>query len=213
MELDPNDAESVWRDGDMVYTSVAQVFSSEIEPFALRGTTVPHDQRRARQPYLTENQAGVLMDEVLDTYQHLTGVLPSRVVVHKTSLYQPEEEKRFRRSIEARVSGCDLVWMRSTAFRLIRRGTQEPWRSTLCTIGDERYLFTSGYVPWWDEYPGPHIPSRLQIGACGPTNIRDRAKEILVDKNELELKRDARISCFVNIFFGSVFRGTTGTTL
>ena len=132
------------------------------------------------------------MDEVLDTYQHLTGVLPSRVVVHKTSLYQPEEEKRFRRSIEARVSGCDLVWMRSTAFRLIRRGTQEPWRSTLCTIGDERYLFTSGYVPWWDEYPGPHIPSRLQIGACGPTNIRDRAKEILIDKNELELKRGNR---------------------
>jgi hypothetical protein len=69
--------------------------------------------------------------------------------------------------------------MRSTAFRLIRKGTQEPWRGTLCTIGDESYLFTSGYVPWWDEYPGPHIPAPLQIGSCGSTDIRLRAQEIL----------------------------------
>src|SRR3546814_15248295 len=69
--------------------------------------------------------------------------------------------------------------MRSTAFRLIRKGTQEPWRGTLCTVGDEHYLFTSGYVPWWDEYPGPHIPAPLHLGSCGPTDIRQRAAEIL----------------------------------
>lgn len=69
--------------------------------------------------------------------------------------------------------------MRSTAFRLIRKGMQEPWRGTLCTIGDESYLFTSGYVSWWDEYPGPHIPAPLQIGSCGATDIRERARELL----------------------------------
>ncbi len=164
---------------DVVYASVAQAFSNEIEPFALKGSTLPHDQRRDRQPYLTEAQAKVLMDDVLDRYQHVAGVLPARVVVHKTSIYQPEEELGFRSAAEARTSACDLIWMRSTAFRLIRKGMQEPWRGTLCSVGDEHYLFTSGYVPWWDEYPGPHIPAPLQIGACGPTDIRQRAKEIL----------------------------------
>lgn len=167
------------REGDMVYASVAQAFSNEIEPFALKGSTLPHEQRRDRQPYLNESQAKDLMDDVLDKYQDLAGVLPARVVVHKTSLYQPEEESGFRRAAESRVSVCDLVWMRSTAFRLIRKGTQEPWRGTLCTVGDESYLFTSGYVPWWDEYPGPHIPAPIQIGACGATDIRQRANEIL----------------------------------
>lgn len=167
------------REGEVVYASVAQAFSSEIEPFALKGSTLPHDQRRDRQPYLNEAQAADLMQDVLDKYQDLAGILPSRVVVHKTSLYQPEEEAGFRSAAEDRVPVCDLVWMRSTAFRLIRRGMQEPWRGTLCTIGDESYLFTSGYVPWWDEYPGPHIPAPLQIGSCGPTDIRQRAKEIL----------------------------------
>jgi hypothetical protein len=167
------------RDGDVVYASVAQAFSNEIEPFALKGSTLPHNQRRNRQPYLNEDQASGLITDVLDKYEALAGVLPARVVVHKTSDYQPEESAGFRNSAESRVPVADLIWMRSTAFRLIRKGTQEPWRGTLCTLGDESYLFTSGYVPWWDEYPGPHIPAPLQIGSSGSTDMRQRAQEIL----------------------------------
>lgn len=167
------------RDGDVVYASVAQAFSREIEPFTLKGSLVPHHQRRDRQPYLTESQASDLITQVLREYENRAGVLPSRVTVHKTSHYQPEEEAGFRKTAEARVPVCDLLWMRSTALRLIRKGTQEPWRGTLCTLGDESYLFTSGYVPWWDEYPGPHIPAPLEIGSCGETDIRQRAREIL----------------------------------
>jgi len=167
------------REGDVVYASVAQAFSNDIEPFALKGSTLPHDQRRNRQPYLNQAQAAALMNDVLDKYENLAGVKPARVVVHKTSLYEPEEEEGFRSAAESRVPVCDLVWMRSTAFRLIRKGMQEPWRGTMCTVGDETYLFTSGYVPWWDEYPGPHIPAPLQIGACGETDMRQRAREIL----------------------------------
>ena len=166
------------REGDVVYASLAQAFSNEIEPFALKGALVPHDQRRDRQPYLTDAQAAALMTEVLDKYEALAGMPPTRVVVHKTSIYQPEEEKGFR-AAAARISACDLVWMRSTAFRLIRKGMQEPWRGTLCTCGKASYLFTMGYVSWWDEYPGPHIPAPLEIGTCGSSDIRERAREIL----------------------------------
>jgi hypothetical protein len=57
---------------------------------------------------------------------------------------------------------------------------QEPWRGTLCSIGaDEHYLFTTGYVPYWDEYPGPHVPAPLQIGCPHETDIRERSREIL----------------------------------
>lgn len=167
------------REGDVVYASVAQAFSNEIEPFALKGSLVPHEQRRERQPYLNEEQAATLIKEVLDKYEALAGMLPKRVVVHKTSMYQPEEEAGFRFAAESRVPACDLVWMRSTAFRLIRKGMQEPWRGTLCNVGEEAYLFTMGYVSWWDEYPGPHIPAPLEIGACGKTDIRERARELL----------------------------------
>ena len=56
------------REGDVVYASVAQAFSNEIEPFALKGSTLPHDQRRDRQPYLNETQAEALMTDILDKY-------------------------------------------------------------------------------------------------------------------------------------------------
>lgn len=110
------------REGDVVYASVAQAFSNEIEPFALKGSLVPHEQRRDRQPYLNEDQAASLIKEVLDKYEALAGMLPTRVVVHKTSMYQPEEENGFRSAAVSRVPTCDLVWMRSTAFRLIPQG-------------------------------------------------------------------------------------------
>ena len=56
------------REGDVVYASVAQAFSNEVEPFALKGFLVPHNQRRNRQPYLTELQSAALMTDVLDKY-------------------------------------------------------------------------------------------------------------------------------------------------
>jgi hypothetical protein len=77
------------------------------------------------------------------------------------------------------VPGCDLVWLRQTPFRLVRKGSEEPWRGTLCRIEGETYLFTSGYVPWWDEFPGAHIPAPIQIGSAGDTDIEARAREIL----------------------------------
>jgi hypothetical protein len=130
------------------------------------------------------------MKDILDKYDGRAGMPPSRIVIHKTSQYQPEEEAGFRRAAAARIPVADLIWMRSTPFRLIRKGAQEPWRGTLCTLGDESYLFTSGYVPWWDEYPGPHIPASIQIGSCGETDLREHAREIsCAHEDELEFNR------------------------
>ena len=167
------------REGDVVYASVAQAFSNEIEPFALKGSTIPRNQRRDKQPYLNHAQASSLIEQVVDRYEALSGMTPARIVVHKTSMYQPEEETGFRSITNSRVPACDLVWIRSTGLRLIRKGMQEPWRGTLCSIGDETFLFTMGYVSWWNEYPGPYIPAPVQIGSCGPTDLRQRALEIL----------------------------------
>jgi hypothetical protein len=120
------------------------------------------------------------MHRVIRAYEARAGSRPSRVIVHKTSRYQPEEEAGFRGALLSEVAGCDLIWFAPTGFRLLRRGMQEPWRGTLCMVGDDHhFLFTTGFVKDWDEYPGPHIPAPLQIGAAGKTDIRERAREIL----------------------------------
>ena len=167
------------RAGSLVYASVAQAFSTDVEPFTLKGATIDHNQREDKQPYLLKEQATSLLRDVIDQYEARSGLLPSRIVIHKTTTYHAEEEKGFRAAARGRVPNCDLIWLRSTSFRLIRKGLQEPWRGTLCTVGSENYLFTSGFVPWWNEYPGPHIPAPIQLGSAGDTDIRQRAREIL----------------------------------
>ena len=167
------------RAGNLVYASIAQAFSNDVEPFALKGATLPHEQRRDKQPYLTAEQANELLADVINQYEDRAGTTPSRIVLHKTTHYQPEEEDGFRGAARGHIPGCDLMWIRNTPFRLVRKGLQEPWRGTLCSVGEETYLFTSGYVPWWNEYPGPHIPAPIEIGCAGLTDIRERASEIL----------------------------------
>lgn len=168
------------RAGDVVYASVAQAFSNDVEPFALKGASIPHDQIRNKQPYLQETEAADLISKVIDEYINHAGDAPSRLIIHKTSGYQPEEEAGFHSAILKKVAQCDLVWLRPTGFRLLRRGMREPDRGTLCTIENQHhYLFTTGFVRWWDEYPGPHIPAPIEIGCCGETDIEARAREIL----------------------------------
>jgi hypothetical protein len=165
------------RGGSLLYSSVAHAFSNELQPFILKGTSIPHTQTRDKRPYLEEKQAGSIMNDIIGGYESRTGVSPSRVVIHKTSRYQPEEERGFLEAARSRIPNADLVWLTPTGFRLLRRGMQEPLRGTLCRMGSERsFLFTTGYVPWWEEYPGPHIPAPLEIGAL---DVEGRSREIL----------------------------------
>lgn len=167
------------RSGHLVYASVAQAYSTDVEPFALKGANIDHKQKHDRQPYLNEAQASALLEDVLAQYLNRAGVMPDRVVIHKTSGFAPEELEGFDKGAKNRVSKVDYVWLRPTSFRIVRKGQEEPWRGTLCTLTDQSYLFTSGYVPWWNEYPGMHIPAPLELGSAAATNIKDRAKEIL----------------------------------
>lgn len=169
------------RKGDVIYASLAQAFASDVEPFALQGAAILPDQVRNREPYLSAEQASELMRNVIAEYERRTGARPVRVIVHKSSRYQPEEEEGFYAGLISEVPACDLIWLRPTGFRLLRRGQQEPWRGAFVTVGDDtHFLFTTGFIPEWDEYPGPHIPAPIQIGSARPTDILERAREILL---------------------------------
>lgn len=170
------------RSGDLVYASVAQAFSTEVEPFTLKGASVRHDQVTIdKRPYLNEGQASDLVQRVLKKYQVMAGETPARLVIHKTSHYEPGELAGFRGTALSTVASCDLIWLAPTGFRLLRRGMQPPARGTLCKLAEQRhYLFTTGYVDWWKEYPGPHIPAPLEIGAANETNLLERSREILM---------------------------------
>lgn len=168
------------RGGDILYASLAQAFSTETEPFALKGETLPDRQVRDKQPYLMPSQAENIVKKVVGQFRARTGTNPSRVVIHKSSMFQPEEVEGFLAGSGSSVPSCEMIWMRPTGFRLIRKGANEVERGMFASVEDEKlYLFTTGYVDWWKEYPGPHVPAPLEIGSARETDIVERAKEIL----------------------------------
>ena len=161
---------------DIVFSSLAQAFSSDGEGFALRGEAVPYDERR-RQPYLTGEKARSLMTTVLDAYRDRTGRDPLRLVVHKTSDFRPEEREGIAEAL-APVPNVQLLTLRSGEFRLLRRGTYPPHRGTLCRVGPASFLFTVGYQPQHLTYPGPHVPVPLEVLGAGD-EIESVANDLL----------------------------------
>ena len=168
------------RGGDILYASLAQAFSTDTEPFALKGEMLPDRQVRDKQPYLLASQAEGIVKKVVAQFKARTGTNPSRVVIHKSSTFQNEEVEGFLSGCGSSVPSCEMIWMRPSGFRLIRKGMNEVERGMLANVEDEKtFLFTTGYVKWWKEYPGPHVPAPLEIGSGRDTDVIERAKEIL----------------------------------
>ena len=117
---------------------------------------------------------------MIDQFRLRTGVFPARLVIHKSSKFQPEEVEGFQSATKAAVPSLEMVWMRPTGFRIISDGRNEVERGMFIDVERvRRYLFTTGYVPWWKEYPGPHVPSPLELTSVSDGDLEERAREIL----------------------------------
>lgn len=164
------------KDAHAVYASLAQAFSTEGDGFALRGDAMPWNERD-REVHLSAEQMAHLLDRVLDAYRDRAGRDPLRVVVHKTSAFSPTELDGAQSAL-ADIAVTELLTLRSGDFRVVRHGSYPPDRGSLFRLADATYLFTTGFVPSLNTYPGPHIPVPLElVGIVGDPRVA--ATEIL----------------------------------
>lgn len=164
-------------------TSVAQAFDENGEGLVLRGHRFQWDeQHQGRSPHLTEDLSEKLVSMVLDRYRAERKQLPRRVVIHKTSRFEPAERAGFESTLKN--YGClyDLVSLTPTSSaRLLRAGKYPPLRGTLFSVGDISFLYTTGYFQEIGRYPHGHVPSPLQIADhVGDTSKAMLLREILL---------------------------------
>lgn len=163
----------------LVRSSIAQAFSTEGDGFALRGDSIPWNPRQGRDVHLTGEQAARLGEKVLTQYRELSGGYPLRVVLHKSSKFNEEEQAGFR-SVLRNIPIVETLNLAPSMFRLVQFGPYPPRRGTLCRVNKEStYLFTSGYMPEWKTYPGPHIPTPLRLGTSGDVDVYRAAADVL----------------------------------
>lgn len=167
---------------DIVFSSLAQAYSSNGEGFTLKGSMLEPPSGRRRIPHMTPEQARELGRKVLDEYTRRNGVAPKRIVLHKSSRFTEEEHHGFSSAL-AEVPVLQLVTISPTSVRLVTHSSYPPARGTLLTIENSRhYLFTSGFLGELGTYPGPHVPAPVELrleGKMDRSTLYEAASDIL----------------------------------
>jgi hypothetical protein len=112
---------------------------------------------------LQQQDAVALVARVMREYERVHGRKPSRVILHKTSAYWPEELTGFKEAL-AQVADFDLIAVMQRAMRLFREGEYPPVRGTHACVADSLHiLYTMGYIPFLRGYPRGYVPDPLTI--------------------------------------------------
>lgn len=168
-------------DRHALLTSVAQVFNELGEGVVVRGraATVSKEDRH---PHLPEEHAYDLVKEALDRYREVHKTFPARIVIHKSSRFDSNEQIGFEAALrEKGISTHDFLWVSESATKLYRAGKYPPLRGTLLMLDDrEMVLYTRGSVDFFETYPGKYIPTPLRIRSENAEQTqRFLAREIL----------------------------------
>lgn len=169
---------------DDVFTSMAHIYRNNYDGLVLEGDQaefVYDEETRSKRPYLGYKKASKLAHDAVDRFQIIRDDPPDRVVVHKTSLFEPDEVRGFSEVFEAMKLQYDLVSVKKSTLRVIRHGDYPVARGTYWEKNAQvAYLYTKGYISDLDTYPGVHIPAPFQVTkAKGDESVKELCREIL----------------------------------
>jgi hypothetical protein len=179
---------------NLMRSSIAQAFNYEGKGVIFIGKQFEWDSQTMNTPapHLTHAYAEELIQNVLAEYKKYNKVSPSRVVIHKTTDFWDSstnvdyaEAEGFRYGI-TKVLGddveIDLVTIKSSKIKLLRgKGKYPVLRGTLMKLSDKYgLLYTTGYIPYFESFPGVHIPHGLEISIySGDSTIKKVCEEIM----------------------------------
>jgi hypothetical protein len=165
---------------DLVLSSMSHLFANDFNSLILRGEQVAYDYA-LRAPVLTADSASRIAERALEEYLLARNGPPSRIVVHKTSRFNDGEVKGFQAAFNNAHLAFDLVSVTKSPLKITRWGLYPVPRGTALVTGDSRaHLYTKGFVPELQTYPGSHVPSPFEVcKARGDSSIKTVCSEIL----------------------------------
>lgn len=143
-------------------TSVAQIFTHDGEGLVVKGGDFRWPFRR--EPHLTKEAMRSLLKKAIEVFENEWSHTPTRVVVHKSSRFNDDEKAGAHEAL-ADVAAVDLMSIRQAhSYKVFRSGYNPVARGTFVTLPDKRrLLFTKGYVPALQVYPGPRVPRPVEV--------------------------------------------------
>lgn len=151
--------------GKNIRASIAQVYLRTGESQVIRGEAFEWDEKEEkRNVRLNSQQMEKIIHDSIELFCRQRGILPKRVVVHKSSRFSDEELSGCEKACK-NIDSLDIVHVREhPGFRAYHDKYDYPVvRGTAILDTTEALLFTSGYVPALATYPGPSVPRPLHL--------------------------------------------------
>jgi len=157
------------RDNLVVRAAIAQVYMRTGDSQVVRGLEieVEDDEEERRQTNLTIEQSKEILKKAIELYSRKQNKEPLRLTVHKTSPYTEDELTGFHQAAEGIVIQDYLHVKKFNSLRVLTPTDYPIMRGSVfqTKIQDKQamYMFSTGYVPALDTYPGSMVPMPIRI--------------------------------------------------
>lgn len=140
------------------------MFLSTGEGVVFKGAVGPWYSETEKTFHLPREKAAQLMDLVIRAYNEMHGSPPAELFIHGQTRFEPDEWDGFASTVPESTKLVGIRIRRQNEIKLFRYGRRPVLRGTAAITSDRTaYLWTTGYTPQLDTYPGREVPNPLTV--------------------------------------------------
>jgi hypothetical protein len=142
----------------------AQMFLDTGEGLVFKGALGPWYSPSSSEFHLSRKAAADLIKETLKAYVEEHNNLPDELFIHGQTYFNKDEWSGFVDAVPSETRLVGIRIRRSNEMKLFRSGTHPVLRGTACKVHEKKaLLWTTGFVPALDTYPGREVPNPLSV--------------------------------------------------
>jgi hypothetical protein len=142
----------------------AQMFLDSGDGLVFKGAVGPWRSANEREYHVSRAGAHALLAMVVEAYKAKEGNYPAELFIHGQTAFNDEEWEGFKSAVPAETNLVGVRIRSSSAMKLFRPGTHPILRGTALRISKRAgFLWTRGFIPYLNTYPGRETPNPLRI--------------------------------------------------
>jgi hypothetical protein len=142
----------------------AQMFLSTGEGVVFKGAVGPWYSESENSFHLQRDKAAELMNLVIKAYADMHGRPPRELFIHGKTWFGSEEWEGFASTVPDSTRLVGVRIRRQNEIKLFRYGKKTVLRGSAIIVSDRMaYLWTAGFTPRLETYPGREVPNPLTV--------------------------------------------------
>ncbi|MFP5513144.1 MAG: argonaute/piwi family protein [Alphaproteobacteria bacterium] len=159
----------------------AQMFLDSGDGLVFKGAVGPWYSEKTREYHLDKANAERLMAKAIEGYRERHGEYPKEVFIHGRTRFDDAEWEGFRAAVPHPTVLVGVRIKRADGYKVFRGDRYTVLRGLALPLSQHSgYLWTSGFVPRLQTYPGREVPNPLFVDVCrGSADLRAVMSDIL----------------------------------